>query len=243
MATMSWARLTWAAAYRLGLSPWDAFSRDRELIDLVTGPDAPVPGRAIDIGCGRGRNAIYLAAHGWQVVGVDLVRGALKQARRAAARKGVTVDFVAGDVTRLDELGIGGDFKLLIDFGCFHALNDAQRLAYVRAIEAVAAPGALLWMWSFNSRNEDGETISAEEIGRSFPDWRVHRAAPMSVAEVETTMAALPLPLRPLRRAFSKGVFPPPFRALLEMKRPPGDRGQSAMGASTNSRTPSAKPT
>ena len=83
------------------------------------------------------------------MTGVDQVPRALALARRRAAAARVAVRFVRGDVTRLQELGIGGGYTLLLDFGCFHTLPADQRAAYVASVSAVAAPGATFLLYGF----------------------------------------------------------------------------------------------
>src|SRR6186997_2543322 len=61
------------AAYRLGLGPRPSDVPDHALVELVEGPARLAPGRALDLGCGTGRNALYLARAGWETVGVDMV--------------------------------------------------------------------------------------------------------------------------------------------------------------------------
>jgi SAM-dependent methyltransferase len=55
-------------------------------------------GRALDVGCGEGRNSIWLAEHGWRVTGVDFSDAGLDKARRLAAAKGVSADWVLADL-------------------------------------------------------------------------------------------------------------------------------------------------
>lgn len=93
-------------AYLIGFTPWEDQPLPPELSALVEGPRARPPGRALDLGCGRGAHAVYLASHGWNVTGVDLVPAALAKARRRATEAGVEVQFLGGDVTRLDALGM-----------------------------------------------------------------------------------------------------------------------------------------
>lgn len=57
------------------------------------------PGRALDVACGEGRNALWLAEQGWDVVGVDFSDVAIDKARRIAGTRGVEVDWRVGDVT------------------------------------------------------------------------------------------------------------------------------------------------
>jgi SAM-dependent methyltransferase len=114
--------LFYQAAYLLGFKPWDTGVSPPELVEVVEGPEALPPGRALDIGCGTGTNSVYMARHGWEVTGVDLVGRAIAMARRKAAAAGISPTFIQGDVTRLDELDVGAGYGLLLDIGCFHGI-------------------------------------------------------------------------------------------------------------------------
>jgi ubiquinone/menaquinone biosynthesis C-methylase UbiE len=87
--------------YRVGLGPQPSGVPDHRLVELVEGPDRLQPGRALDLGCGTGRNAIYLAKHGWDTVGVEMVGYAVDVAKERAEAEGAPARFVQGDVTRL----------------------------------------------------------------------------------------------------------------------------------------------
>ncbi len=162
--------------YRVGFTPWDQDHVPAELSALVEGQTVLSPGRALDVGCGTGTQAVYLAEHGWQVVGVDAVERALAQARRRAKKKGVEVMWVTGDVASLSTLGLGDGFSLVHDRGCFHDLSDAAREGYVRGVSELAAPGATLMLLAF-ARRERGigpSGASEEEIQRRFGSaWEV----------------------------------------------------------------------
>jgi SAM-dependent methyltransferase len=161
--------------YRLGITPWDQDHVPGELAALVQGPAALAPGLAIDIGCGTGTQAVYLAQHGWQTTGVDAVPRALAQARRRADATGVSVRWVAGDVGDLPALGFGGGFGLLHDRGCFHDLPAGVLDGYARGVSALAASGATLLLMAFvpGPRRVGAPTgASEEEIRRRFgPHW------------------------------------------------------------------------
>ena len=146
---MRWYRFVYGAFYGLGLRIWERQVPPSDLVDLVEGPDARPPGRALDIGCGTGTDSVYLATHGWNVTGVDMVPRALAAARRRAAAAGVSPRYVEGDATRLPELGIGTDYTLLLDFGCYHTLPVDQREPYVDSVSGVAAPGATMLLFGF----------------------------------------------------------------------------------------------
>jgi SAM-dependent methyltransferase len=166
-------RLFFRLAYRFGFKPWDSGIPPPELVELVEGPKAIRPGRALDIGCGTGTNCKYLLDHQWEVTGVDFV----PQALNAAKRKAPGARLLVGDVTKLSELGVSGPFNLMLDLGCFHAIPDARRDAYVSEVSHVAAPGATLLMFAFGEKGPGTPVAPEEEIRRRF-------GATFDVAEV-----------------------------------------------------------
>ena len=71
------------------------------------------PGRALDVACGEGRNAVWLAEQGWDVVGIDFSAVAIEKARQISSAREVEVDWRVGDVTDPDVLG-GDAFDLVV---------------------------------------------------------------------------------------------------------------------------------
>ena len=174
-AGVRWYSLVYRLNYALGFTPWDRGVAAPELVELIEGELALSPGRALDIGCGTGTNSVYLAQHGWQVIGVDIVPRALSAARHRAEAAGVSPTFVQGDVTRLDELGLDPGFTLLVDVGCFHTPPADRRDAYVASVSAVAAPIATLMLFAFARRSfapmEAG--VTREEVLERFRTWKL----------------------------------------------------------------------
>ena len=113
--------------YRLGFAPWERRNVPELWRPLFEGPDAMEPARALDIGCGSGRDAVHLAGHGWRVTAVEFVDKALARAKQRAAEEGVEVQWVRGDVGELGRLGLEPGYSLLYDFGCIQGLPDAAR--------------------------------------------------------------------------------------------------------------------
>ncbi len=94
--------------YRHWRMPWESGPRS-ELVELVrTGRLEPC--RALDLGCGSGANAVFLAEHGFEVTGVDFAAAALDKADRLAKAAGVDVVWVKDDLTKLRRLG--GEFDV-----------------------------------------------------------------------------------------------------------------------------------
>jgi SAM-dependent methyltransferase len=190
------------AAYRLGLGPRPSDVPDHRLVELVEGPERLLPGRALDLGSGTGRNALYLAAHGWDAVGVEMSGYAVEVAKGKAATQGVPARFVQGDVTRLPELDIGV-FDLFMDGGCYHTIPPGRRSAYAESVTAVAAPGARLILVGFRAPLAVGD--DGEKLLERLPGWRllrVDRVPGEQMAEYVSGPA-------PLRTALRRGLFHP----------------------------------
>ena len=107
---------------------------------LVAEVDGLPPGRALDLGCGEGRNAIWLAQRGWQVSGVDFSEAGLDKARHLAVERGVEVTWVRADL--LDYQPDHGAFDLVIVM--YIQLHAAQLAAVMNRASAALAPGGTL---------------------------------------------------------------------------------------------------
>ena len=170
--------LFYRVAYLVGFKPWDSGVTPPELVAVVEGENALSPGKALDIGCGTGTNAIYMAQHGWEVTAIDFTPRAVAAARRKAASAGVSLRILEGDVTRLETLGIGDGYRLLFDLGCYHSIPEASRPGYARAVTAAAAPGATLLMFGFapHQMPVGPRGFTRDELESRFPDWTIESA-------------------------------------------------------------------
>jgi methyl halide transferase len=115
--------------YKAGDTPWDIGKPDFNLIQTVT--STPVaPRKALDIGCGTGDNAIWLAKKKFHVVGIDISEIAIKKAEEKALKNKVDCTFIVTDI--LSTQVEGKPFGFAFDRGCFHALSspkDRKRFA------------------------------------------------------------------------------------------------------------------
>lgn len=107
------------------------------------------PGRALDLGCGQGRHALWLASQGWAVVGVDFSAVAVRRARDHSEEKGLTVDLTVADVTRYEPASASFDLVLV----AYLHLRRSQRRAVLRIAERALAPGGTLVMVGFDRRH------------------------------------------------------------------------------------------
>ena len=160
--------------YLLGQPPWDTEVTPPEVVELIE--EGLPPGRALDLGCGTGTNSIYLARHGWEVVGVDFSVLAILRARRKARRAGVDCQFYRGDVTDLAFLA--DPFDLALDIGCLHSLPPEGCRRYVAEVARLLRPGGLYLLYAFTPRPDHSTTrgVAPEEVRSLFaPAFTVER--------------------------------------------------------------------
>jgi SAM-dependent methyltransferase len=134
---------------------WDRFyeDRDRDVPFFRPVPDESLVGwhrdgllrvragaRALDLGCGPGRNAVWLAGQGYRVDALDLSPAALDWGREHAAGSGVEVNFVRASIFEWDLPETAYD--LVFDSGCFHHLPPHRRISYRSLLEQTLAPGS-----------------------------------------------------------------------------------------------------
>jgi SAM-dependent methyltransferase len=117
-------------------------------------------GRAVDLGCGNGRNAVLLAQSGFAVEGVDYSQAAIAWATQRAAEAGVAVQLQHTSV--FDVEFPAGAFDLFYDSGCFHHLAPHRRPGYVQRVADGLKPGACFGMVCF--RPEGGSGLSDAEV-------------------------------------------------------------------------------
>src|SRR5579872_4824768 len=93
----------WDASYRDGPAPWDIGTPQPAIVRLAAA--GAFAGAVLDAGCGTGENALYLAALGLSVLGVDVAETALARARAKAVERGISAEFSAADAFGLGDLG------------------------------------------------------------------------------------------------------------------------------------------
>jgi SAM-dependent methyltransferase len=111
------------------------------------------PGRALDLACGSGRNAVWLAKQGWSVVGADFSDVALEQARGLAAERGVEVEWVEADLREWKPSPRSFDLVVVL---YLQVPGEELRPIVRRAADAVDAGGTLLVVGHHSDNLESG---------------------------------------------------------------------------------------
>lgn len=121
--------------------PWDSGEPDPELVEQF--PRLGIKsGSALEIGCGTGTNAIWLANHGMKVLATDISPTAIDAARKKASEEGAkSTEFVIHDICESSPLPpASADF--VFDRGVFHVMSKEQRPAFIKNVAEAMKPGA-----------------------------------------------------------------------------------------------------
>ncbi len=137
-----WWRFEWR--YWRHRTPWDTNITPPEVMAFI---EQTPPGRALDLGCGTGTNAITLTRRGWRVTAIDFSVKAIRRARRKAAAEGLDVDFRLGDVSDLS--GVTGPFDYALDIGCLFTLSPEARQRCIGGLARLLPAGGhyMLYAW------------------------------------------------------------------------------------------------
>jgi SAM-dependent methyltransferase len=172
-----------------GTPTWDIGRPQGAVVRLATA--GSITGPILDVGCGTGENALYLAALGHPVVGVDLARAAIEKAKaKAAGAGGATVEFLVWDAMRLGDLD--RSFQTAVDSGLFHCLAPGQRAVYATSLREAVVPGGCAYLLCWSARNRLG--IGPERIYKS--DIRTAFRSGWSVEAIEEESLETLLPMR-----------------------------------------------
>jgi len=139
------------------------------------------PGRALDLGAGEGRNAIWLASRGWQVTAVDYAEIGLEKGRRIATERGVEVDWICSDLVHWMPKPESSDLVLVI---YMHLPANEMRTVVSRAQNAVAPGGVFLLIGHDRSNLDQGHggpqdpavLYTADDVVSLLPDLAIENA-------------------------------------------------------------------
>ena len=160
--------ISWEDAYKTR-PPWDIGRPQPAFVELVQAGELN-KGRVLDVGCGTGENALYLAERGFSVAGVDLSTRAIDAAKTKASERKLKVDFKLANALSLDFEN--AYFDNAIDSGLFHTFNDNDRVVFAREITRVIKTSGRYFMLCFSDREPTNwggpRRVTREEIEATF---------------------------------------------------------------------------
>ena len=139
---------------------------------------AGYPGRVLDLGCGEGRDSVFLAGLGYDVVGLDLSLDGLRKAARLAEDRGVHVAWVCAG---LPDLPVRGPFDLVYSCGAIHYVARSERAALFAQLRELTRPGGHHAHVVFTDRriyrekNEVVHYFTPGELRDAYRDWTILR--------------------------------------------------------------------
>ncbi|WP_046733243.1 class I SAM-dependent methyltransferase [Streptomyces humi] len=155
------------------------------------------PGRALDLGCGPGRNALHLDSRGFQVDAVDLSPAAVGWAEERAREAGAHIRFHQGDAFTLARTELDGPYDLIYDSGCFHHLPPHRRVSYLALLDRLLAPGGHFALTCFTDGEHGGSDLPDAAFYR---DARLHGGLAYTPESLRRIFADLTeVELRPMR--------------------------------------------
>ncbi len=126
------------------------------------------PGKALDVGMGQGRNAVYLAQKGWDVAGYDVSDKGLAEAQENAAKGGVKIRTV---LKGHEDFDFGKEqWDLVVMTYSFAPMSDA---AFLRRVKESLKPDGIVLVEQFNSPSTSGAKGPANALLKSFEDLRI----------------------------------------------------------------------
>jgi cyclopropane fatty-acyl-phospholipid synthase-like methyltransferase len=136
-----------------------------------------IGGVVLDVGCGIGENALYLANVGRSVWSIDFSRLAIEKARAKARQRGLKVNFLVWDVLELSALRM--KFDSVIDSGLLHSLSNKEVGRYVQGLSEALYSGGTFYLLVISDRETSPfgppRRISREEIQSAFDNgWKIN---------------------------------------------------------------------
>jgi cyclopropane fatty-acyl-phospholipid synthase-like methyltransferase len=160
-------------------APWDIGKPQPAFAGIGDRIKSPV----LDAGCGTGEHALFFAAQGHRVIGIDFLEEAIRRARRKSDERNLAVEFLVKDATKL--LDWGERFATVIDCGLFHVFSDDDRRRYVQGLAHIVEPEGRIFLMCFSDKEpgvEGPRRVSKEELYDAFADnWEVESVQPVQI--------------------------------------------------------------
>jgi len=133
----------WEKVYEAEATPWDVGQPEDALVEFIDS-GLVKPCRVLEIGCGNGNDAIFLAKKGFDVTVIDISKRAIEIAKERAKNANVKCNFIAEDATDLKS--VPGKFDFVYDRACFHFIPEEKRGKYVQTVKKFLIKGGYFFL-------------------------------------------------------------------------------------------------
>jgi 2-polyprenyl-3-methyl-5-hydroxy-6-metoxy-1,4-benzoquinol methylase len=183
----------WDKRYHENDTPWDTGMPETALINLITQWPKSI-NRVLEIGCGTGTNAVWLAEQGLEVTAIDISEKALSLAEKRCAERNVQCRLIKADFLTSTP---AGQYDLLFDRGCFHCTEEEARKDFARQAALHLKPGSF-WLSLIGNKDQNSPEgqgpprLSATEICTAVePSFEI--------LSLQSVLKPLPIQPNPLR--------------------------------------------
>jgi ubiquinone/menaquinone biosynthesis C-methylase UbiE len=157
----------WSDTYRKGdHTIWDHSSPSTELIGYILGARLRARARVLDLGCGTGADALFLAKQNYEVHGLDFSAEALRLAKQRAHECSLVIDW--HECSALNTPFSDCYFDLITDRGCFHHIGGTLRSHYAEEVARILRPGGVLFLRGCRATEDPFFPIDRNSLSESF---------------------------------------------------------------------------
>lgn len=173
-------KFLYSLAFIIGADNWKLDKVPHEILDTLKEFDKN-ESQILDLGCGIGKESVFLALKGWRVIGIDFIIYAIHKANKAANAANVLdrTLFISADVSKLFLLKLP-PIHFAYDIGCFHLLNPDQMECYIVGLNEIIVSGGVFLLNAFTPRQQGKKTVGldSETVKKLFsPDFELERTS------------------------------------------------------------------
>jgi len=171
-------------------------------------------GKALDIGCGKGRNSLYLAKRGFEIYGIDFSETSIGCGKEIAKEQSLKVNFLCQSI--FDFQDIPESFDFIYDSGCFHHMKPHRRNEYLKTILKYLKADGYFAMSCFNLKG--GANISDYDVYR---DYSMHGGLGFSEYKLKTILETYfeIIEFREMKESVDENIFGEPSLWTVLMKK------------------------
>lgn len=158
-----------------GRPPWDIDGPQKPFVKMAD----QITGSILDAGCGTGENALFFAARGCKVTGIDFLEEPINRAKKKAQERGISATFLVKDALTLKDWS--ERFDNVIDSGLFHVFSDDDRRRYVEGLATVLKSGGRVFLMCFSDEEpgtQGPRRVSKKELHDAFAEGWVGSIEP-----------------------------------------------------------------